>query len=197
MTISRIIEHLSGLNFWPAISWEKPWHWGPLHLYILYDPKSQYLRNQTIRILHCRWMCQSLMSTNVASTRNQTQDSVLEEVQRELEVELSRGRKLENLIITAPVSEASGFKQVVATQTIFWGVTPKIGGNDPNWLAHSFQMGWFNHQLDNYSLAVTRWYGVDIPIFPSRCHILHRSYKMGEGSRPVDDFGPPYEWPKK
>lgn len=57
-----------------------------------------------------------------------TQDSVLEEVQRELEVELSRGRKLENLIITAPVSEASGFKQVVATQTIFWGVTPKIGG---------------------------------------------------------------------
>ena len=28
----------------------------------------------------------------------------------------------------------------------FWNVQPYLG-NDPIWLAHIFQMGWFNHQL--------------------------------------------------
>ena len=35
---------------------------------------------------------------------------------------------------------------VVATQTFFM-FTPKIGEDDPIWLEHIFQMGWFNHQL--------------------------------------------------
>ncbi len=33
-------------------------------------------------------------------------------------------------------------------------VHPLLGGNDPIWLAHIFQMGWFNHQLVFFA---TRW----------------------------------------
>ena len=29
----------------------------------------------------------------------------------------------------------------------FWNVHPNPWGNDPIWLAHIFQMGWFNHHL--------------------------------------------------
>ena len=32
----------------------------------------------------------------------------------------------------------------------FWKSHPENWGNDPIWLAHIFQMGWFNHQLVEY-----------------------------------------------
>ena len=33
---------------------------------------------------------------------------------------------------------------------------PYLGKNDPSWLAHIFQMGWFNHQLDLPRMPATR-----------------------------------------
>ena len=33
---------------------------------------------------------------------------------------------------------------------IFYRFTPKIGGNDPIWRPHMFEMGWFNHQMGWY-----------------------------------------------
>ena len=39
------------------------------------------------------------------------------------------------------------FKNYVVVSNIFY-VHPEPWGNDPIWLAHIFQMGWFNHQLE-------------------------------------------------
>ena len=39
----------------------------------------------------------------------------------------------------------------------FFHFHPENWGNDPIWLAHIFQMGWFNHQLENQE---RRWEGL-------------------------------------
>ena len=41
----------------------------------------------------------------------------------------------------------AGFKNPLGGGFKYFFFSPLFGGDDPIWLAHIFQMGWFNHQL--------------------------------------------------